>query len=99
MTQIAICIIIVLMIVSIIGLAIIAYAHEQKINSLMSGKNPIKGNAEQYYNLLKSYYPQADALYEDNIIDIIGKKGLHILKEAKLIEECATFTGNTLYVL
>jgi cell division protein FtsL len=87
MTQIAICVVLVLVIISIVGLAAIAYAHEQKINSLMSGKSTKKGSAEQYYNLVKHYYPQADALYAETIIDIIGRQGFHTLKEANLIEE------------
>lgn len=97
MYQVAI--LLVLMTISMIVMGIYIYLHEQKINALMAGKNTNKGKAEQYYNLLKHYYPQADALYEDTIINLVGKQGLHVLVEAKAIEACANFNERKLYVL
>ena len=97
MYQVAICL--VLMFIGLVVCSAILYSHEQRINALMSGHNPKKGSANQYYNLLKSYYPQADALYEDTIIDVVGKQGLRILIEAKMIEACANFDERKLYAL
>lgn len=57
--------------------------------------------ANEYYNILKKHYPNADALYEDTIIDLVGREGLKALREAYMIEICTTttFYGRKLYAL
>ena len=55
--------------------------------------------ANEYYNILKKHYPKADALYEDKIIDLVGRDGLRALREAHKIETCAMFYGRKLYAI
>ena len=55
--------------------------------------------ANEYYNILKKHYPKADALYEDTIIDLVGREGLRALREAHKIETCAMFYGRKLYAI
>lgn len=42
---------------------------------------------------------KADAVYEDAIVDIVGVKGLQLLREFKLIESCGIINGRKLYAL
>ena len=42
---------------------------------------------------------KADAVYEDTIVDIVGTKGLQLLREFKLIESCGIINGRKLYAL
>lgn len=40
-----------------------------------------------------------DAVYEDYIIELIGKFGLLLLRECKLLEPCGVIGGRQLYTL
>ena len=53
--------------------------------------------ANEYYNILKKHYPKADALYEDTIIDLVGREGLRGLRESHKIERWALSYGRKLY--
>lgn len=55
--------------------------------------------ANEYLQLLKTAYPQAEAIYEDAIIRICGMEGLMILRESRLIEGCDIIEGRRLYAV
>lgn len=55
--------------------------------------------ANKYYNILKKHYPKSDALYEDTIINLVGREGLRALRESHKIETCAMFYGRKLYAI
>ena len=57
--------------------------------------------AKEIYNTLMSNYKgkTVEALYEDTIINFVGKHGLALLREFRLIETCATFNGRKLYAV
>lgn len=75
------------------------YSNTKKMDDLMCGKGKKVTNADKYYNILRHYYPQADALYEDTIINLIGKEGIRVLEEASIIEACANFDERKIYIL
>lgn len=56
-------------------------------------------NPEFYLTFIKAKYPNAETIYEDTLISLIGKKGLEILRQSKSIETCAMFNGRKLYAL
>lgn len=58
-----------------------------------------KNLAEANYQKIKLYYAKADAVYEDKIISICTLPGLIGMKEANLIEYCASINGRKLYAL
>lgn len=56
--------------------------------------------ALDYYNALCNHFKgKLDAIYEDTIIAIIGKRGLSLLREFNLIESCGFIDGRKLYAL
>lgn len=56
--------------------------------------------AQDYYNALGSYFHwKIDAVYEDKIIDLIGERGLSLIREFHLMEPCAVVCGRKLYAL
>ena len=56
--------------------------------------------AQNYYMLLANHFHCTDcAVYEDTIIDIIGKRGLTLLRKHKLIESCGVINKRKLYAL
>jgi hypothetical protein len=56
--------------------------------------------AQDYYCALGAYFHwKVDAIYEDKIIDLIGQRGLELLREFKLIEFCGSPYNRRLYVL
>lgn len=56
--------------------------------------------AQDYYNSLCNYFKgKANAIYEDAIIAIIGKRGLSLLREFNLIETCGIIDGRKLYAI
>lgn len=56
--------------------------------------------AQDYYNALCSYFKgKANAIYEDTIITIIGKRGLYLLREFNFIETCGFINGRKLYAI
>lgn len=48
-------------------------------------------------DLLKEMYPQADAIYEDAIIELVGEAGLMALREMRMVESCGSIYGRKLY--
>lgn len=50
-------------------------------------------------DLLHEAYPQADAIYEDAIIDLVGEAGLMALREMQMVESCGSIYGRKLYAL
>lgn len=55
--------------------------------------------ANEYMRQLKATFPQAEAIYEDAIIDICGMEGLMSLRENRLIELCGVLEGRRLYAI
>lgn len=55
--------------------------------------------AREAYDNLCTLYPNADALYEDTIINAITGRGLYLLRKYHLIETCACFDGRRLYAI
>lgn len=51
------------------------------------------------YNKLKADTDGLDAVYEDYIICLIGKVGLELLMENRLLETCGIINGRQLYTL
>ena len=88
-----------LLIISSIITWTMIYCNNRKIDDLMCGKGKKVTNADKYYNILKHYYPQADALYEDTIINLVGREGLKVLRESRRIEACANFDERKIYAL
>jgi hypothetical protein len=54
--------------------------------------------AQDYYCLLCSAI-KADAIYEDAIIDTIGKYGFDLIRQFRLIESCGIINGRKLYAI
>lgn len=51
------------------------------------------------YSLLREMYRQAEALYEDTIIDAVGTVGLYALRKERLIEGCGWIENRKLYAM
>lgn len=88
-----------LMVIGFIVTWAMIYSETKRIDDLMCGKGKKVTNADKYYNIIRHYYPQADALYEDTIINLIGREGLKVLRESHRIEACANFDARKIYIL
>lgn len=56
--------------------------------------------ADEYVNQLRTACPNADALYEDKIISLIGEKEFnHVYFHCKKIQLCACINGRRLYAI
>lgn len=56
--------------------------------------------AQSYYSALGCYFHwKVDAVYEDKILDIIGRHGLDLIREFRLMEPCGIINGRKLYAL
>ena len=55
--------------------------------------------AKEIYAKERETYPKSDAVYEDAIIALVGRKGLIALRENHLIETCGVLEGRKLYAL
>lgn len=56
--------------------------------------------AQSYYSALGCYFHwKVDAIYEDKILDIIGRRGLDLIREFHLMESCGIINGRRLYAL
>lgn len=56
--------------------------------------------AQDYYCALGAYFHwKVDAIYEDKIIELIGERGLALLREFRLIEFCGAPYNRRLYAL
>ena len=58
-----------------------------------------KEYAEYCANLLRTRYSQADAIYENAIIALVGEVGLMLMRTHGLIEGCGEVFGRKLYTL
>ena len=54
---------------------------------------------EKLLQRLHDVYPQAEALYYDAIISVIGESGFLALHRAKMIELCGVIHGRHLYAI
>lgn len=59
----------------------------------------IGNKAEYYHRIIKRNYPNAETLYEDVILNLVGPIGLTELRKAHRIETCAMFNGRKLYAI
>lgn len=56
--------------------------------------------AQSIYSAISCYFHhKAETVYEDIIIDLVGNRGLSLLREFRLIEPCAVLEGRKLYAL
>ena len=54
--------------------------------------------AQNIYSAIGCYFHwKVDAVYEDVIINLVGKRGLELLREFRLIESCGIINGRKLY--
>ena len=58
-----------------------------------------KESVNDVYKALKAKSNNSETLYEDAIVDFIGKSGFDLLKKRHLIELCASFNGRKLYAI
>lgn len=54
---------------------------------------------EKVYQILKEESDGLDAIYESFIKDVVGRRGLDILVQNKLVESCGVVNGRRLYTL
>lgn len=54
---------------------------------------------EKTYDILRKDCVGLDAVYEEFIVDCIGRYGLRALLECKLLETCGVVNGRQLYTL
>lgn len=56
--------------------------------------------AESIYSAISCYFHhKAETVYEDIIINLVGKHGLELLREFRLIEPCEVLEGRKLYAM
>ncbi len=55
--------------------------------------------ADKLYDVLKEETEGFDAIYENYIVDVIGRRGLQILFEKGMIQICGAYNGRRMYVL
>ena len=73
---------------------------KQTLNEYFAEQREREREAQDIYCAIQAFYHhKANAIYEDAIINLVGKRGLQLLREFHLIEACATFNGNKLYAL
>lgn len=51
------------------------------------------------YLMVMKEFADLDAIYEDDLIHLVGVKGVESLKENKLLESCGVVNGRQLYIL
>ena len=55
--------------------------------------------ADYVYEIIKNESKNLDAIYQDDILYMVGAMGMHALVENKLVESCGVVNGRLLYVL
>lgn len=55
--------------------------------------------ANQVYQTVKDEFEGFDAIYEDAIVDLVGRSGLIVLQMHGYLETCGVINGRQLYVL
>lgn len=73
---------------------------KQTFNEYLAEQREREREAQDIYCAIQAFYHhKADALYEDAIVNLVGKRGLQLLREFKLVESCGIINGNKLYAL
>lgn len=70
-----------------------------KLTTPGSGIDTSSAGAQCYYDLLKERYSGKTLLYENDIVNIIGYRGLKALIENRYIAECRSTSSQRLYLL
>ena len=73
---------------------------KQALKDYMEERRANEIEAQHIYSAIQAFYHhKVDAVYEDAIVNLVGKRGLQLLREFKLIESCGIINGNKLYAL
>jgi hypothetical protein len=54
---------------------------------------------DETYELIKAECKGLSTIYEDAIIQLVGRRGLNLLTENNLITDCGPYHGRQMYVL
>lgn len=72
----------------------------QNIKDFEDERRANEQEAQHIYCAIQSYFHHnAETVYEDIIIELVGQRGLYLLREFHLIETCAVIHGRKLYAL
>ena len=72
----------------------------QNIKDFEDERRANEQEAQHIYCAIQSYFHHnAETVYEDIIIELVGQRGLYLLREFRLIETCAVINGRKLYAL
>lgn len=72
----------------------------QNLKDYMDECRDNEQEAQHIYCAIQSYFHHnAETVYEDVIIDLVGQRSLALLREFRLIESCAVINGRKLYAL
>ena len=70
----------------------------QSFKDYESDQSAREFEAQNIYSAIGCYFHwKVDAVYEDVIINLVGKRGLELLREFRLIESCGIIDGRKLY--
>lgn len=73
---------------------------KQTLDEYLAEQRERETEAQHIYSAVQAFYHhKADAVYEDAIVNLVGKRGLQLLREFHLIEACGIINGNKLYAL
>lgn len=74
--------------------------NKQIIKDYEAERKANEREAQDIYCAIQSYFHHnAETVYEDIIIELVGNRGLNLLREFRLIETCAVIHGRKLYAL
>lgn len=71
----------------------------KKLTTPSKGIDTGSAGAQCYYDILKEKCKGVNLLHEENIVDIIGYRGLKVLEENRYIACCRTSNGRRSYML
>ena len=71
----------------------------KKLTTPGKGVDTGSAGAQCYYDLLKERYSGETLLYENEIVNVIGYRGLNTLIENRYIAECRSTSNRRLYLL
>ena len=76
------------------------YPTNQAYADYLAERESLKREAQDYHSFLGSiFHWKVDAIYEDIIIESIGKRGFDLIREFRLMEPCGVINGRKLYAL
>ena len=76
------------------------YPIKQALKDYEAEQSARRFEAESIYSAISCYFHhKAEIVYEDTIISLVGKHGLALLREFRLIESCGTVLGRKLYAM